>query len=131
MKLNVYQLGMLLGIIICLSFLILVSGCLQTQTPEKNETNGCKISKEDAENIALNDSNVIARIGNHSYETEEAVVAVLNEKEVYLVNVRLYKEKPSRKLFGLINVFITYDGKVETVGWEYPSFIPTSPNNDK
>ena len=45
---------------------------------------------------------------------------VLNEKEVYLVNVNIY----NGKLFGIINVFVTYEGHIETVLWEYPPPIP-------
>ncbi|CAG0987570.1 hypothetical protein METP2_02363 [Methanosarcinales archaeon] len=44
-------------------------------------------------------------------------VAVLNGKEVYLVNVNIY----NGKLFGTVNVFITYEGQIETVGWEIPA----------
>jgi hypothetical protein len=110
----------LYGLIITLFlFFILVSGCLQENVP--------KISKEDAVKIALNDSRVTAKIDNHTFNVSENDVssAILDNKEVYLVKVNLYNSK----LFGTINVFITYDGQVTVIGWEYPAIIPTPPGN--
>lgn len=113
-----------------LIFLVLMSGCIQEKAPqdEKIKVNETNITKEEAIEIALNDSRVIARIGNHTFNVSEndVSVAVLNEKELYLVNVNIY----NGKLFGIINVFVTYDGHIETVLWEYPPpnppYIPSN-----
>ncbi|MCZ7385554.1 MAG: hypothetical protein O8C63_12520 [Candidatus Methanoperedens sp.] len=123
MKLRRNLYGLLITLFL---FFILVSGCLQEKVGF-NETIVPKISKEDAVKIALNDSRVIAKIDNHTFNVSENDVssAILDNKEVYLVKVNLY----NGKLFGTINVFITYDGQVTVIGWEYPAIIPTPPSN--
>ncbi|MEA1868847.1 MAG: hypothetical protein U9N09_01635 [Euryarchaeota archaeon] len=89
---------------------ILLSGCLGNK----------RISEEDAVPIALNDSRTLIMINNSDFEVYDVSKAVFDGQEMYQVSIKIVNGTYKR-----VNVFVTYNGDVISVGSQFPA--PTPP----
>ena len=89
---------------------ILLSGCLENK----------EIGEEDAVSIALNDSRTLSWINDSDYEVYDVSKAVFDGNEMYQVSIKIVNGTHKR-----VNVFVTYDGDVVSVGSQFPA--PTPP----
>lgn len=98
--------------IFILFIFILLSGCLENK----------EIGEEDAVSIALNDSRTLIMINNSDYEVYDVGKAVFDGQEMYQVSIKIVNGTHKR-----VNVFVTYNGDVVSVGSQFPA--PTPPKH--
>lgn len=98
--------------IFILFIFILLSGCLENK----------EIGEEDAVSIALNDSRTLIMINNSDYEVYDVSKAVFDGQEMYQVSIKIVNGTHKR-----VNVFVTYNGDVVSVGSQFPA--PTPPKH--
>ncbi|MEA1998554.1 MAG: hypothetical protein U9N61_04415 [Euryarchaeota archaeon] len=107
---NRYGVSIPILVIFILFISILLSGCLGNKI----------ISEEDAVRIALNDSRTLIMINNSDFEVYDVSKAVFDGQEMYQVSIKIVNGTYKR-----VNVFVTYNGDVISVGSQFPA--PTPP----
>ena len=98
--------------IFILFIFILLSGCLENK----------EIGEEDAVSIALNDSRTLIMINNSDYEVSDVSKVVFDGREMHQVSIKIVNGTHKR-----VNVFVTYNGDVVSVGSQFPA--PTPPKH--
>ncbi len=95
---------------------ILLSGCLENK----------EIGEEDVVSIALNDSRTLVMINNSDYEVYDVDKAVFDGQEMYQVSIKIVNGTHKR-----VNVFVTYNGEVVSVGSQFPAPTPPEYSGNK